>query len=260
MSHREPASRSPAPILRIHCRKCREPIAGDDILLDAAIAKCRHCGAVFGIHNQLDDFQLHPLPARLRPTLPKPEWLPVEEWGSELTITYRGASWVFGIFGFFFCALWDGAALFGFWQALQGNVAWGELWILIGVSIPFAVIGVYVTYHYLARMCNASVLHFDNGELTARHGPLPYYSDVTLAAKEIDQIYCSPIPAYADPTTRARHLAQKEIHVVALLRVGSRVDLLNGLDDRNLAGYIELKLEEKLKIEDRPMKDEIDWS
>lgn len=246
--------------MHIYCRACNKLIAAEDISLERAIAKCRHCHALFGIADLLDQHELRPAKPRFRPQLPQPSWFWVEEWGSELTISYRWATW--SLLGLaFFCLFWDGFLVVWYSIALFGDVQGGN-WLMIVFPVLHVAVGIGLTYSLLMGLCNSTVVRITGGELTIRHGPFPALGNHTLATDQIDQLYCSYFPASAGTfnfQSHDRHAAPT-LCLVAILRDGTRIDLLTGLPDRDVAGYLEQKLEEKLKIEDRPVGEEIDWN
>lgn len=229
--------------MKIHCRSCHAPIAEEDILLDRSAAKCRKCGEVFNI-GDLASKKKNETKSSIRAKLPRPQGLAIEESDSEVRIVYPWAGPSTLGLGLI-CLVGDGLLALWYWLAFfkkSEGIAPG--WLMVAVSLPFLAIGSVMTYVVLLQLCNSTLLQAGNHELSVRHGPLPARADLTLPANQIDQLY------YSDESAGST-FAWSPPYLIALLRDGTRVNLLGSLVDGETAGYVEQKLEEKLKIEDR---------
>ncbi|MDX1948808.1 MAG: hypothetical protein SFU86_25695 [Pirellulaceae bacterium] len=234
----------------IHCKSCGKPIPAADVNIELAIAKCQACDAVFSF---LDDIGGHP-GRPPRPRVPLPKRFKVDAWGRELTITrswFTHAVW----FLIFFCAFWDGflvvwyaAGLGMLWQA--NGMQWGALVMLLFPVIHVAV-GVGLTYYLLCAFVNRTVIRVSQGELSVRHGPLPWPGNTRLPTADIQQLFCS------ESVRRNRRSTTASYEVQALLTSGEKKKLLTGLDDLDHALFIEQTLEQHLEIEDLPVPGEV---
>src|SRR5262245_63719696 len=106
--------------MQLFCKKCGKQIVSEDMNLEMALAKCRTCSSVFSILDALKDDPDPGVAAvkRQRLPVPMPKGYKIDEFGRELTITYR---W-FAPIAFcllLFCIVWDGFLVF--WYAMGFN-------------------------------------------------------------------------------------------------------------------------------------------
>ena len=91
--------------MKLACKSCRLPIPPQDINLEMAIAKCPGCGEVFSFLDQIGGEPAAKPTGRL--PAPKPQRFVVEEFGSELTVSFRWFTPAL-FFMVLFCLFWDG--------------------------------------------------------------------------------------------------------------------------------------------------------
>lgn len=196
----------------------------------------------------------HDTPPRAK--LPQPDWLHVENWGADLTISYGWASWRLVPVALF-CIVVNG--LFYFWHFTTGRAQfWPFALLSSAVSLTHFAAGLWLIYQLMSGLVNVTVVQISGGELTVRHGPLPPWNGHALPTQRIVQLYCS---YYGTPnafTSTARTLDTLSLY--AVLDDGHHVELLRGLHPREMAGYLEQTLEAKMKIADQRVAGEIDWT
>ncbi|MEX2027555.1 MAG: hypothetical protein WEH44_09640, partial [Pirellulaceae bacterium] len=115
--------------MQLFCKKCGKQVLSDDMNLEMALAKCRACSSVFSI---LDTLQHETEPGAVtakseRLPAPMPAGYKIDEFGRELTITYRWFS-AAAFFLLFFCIFWDGFLIVwyvaGFNGLVYGQMGW----------------------------------------------------------------------------------------------------------------------------------------
>ena len=153
------------------------------------IAKCRACNAVFGFADLVGGG-----PERSDEPVPMPKCFVVENWGPELSLTrhwYSHALWIMVPF----CILWDGFLIV--WFSASFGVIFGQpdAWIagvfMLLFSVLHVAVGVVMTYATLCGFMNRTVLRVSGGELTVRHGPLPFPGNRQVLTADIKQLYCT---------------------------------------------------------------------
>src|SRR5688572_30942019 len=95
--------------MQLFCKKCGKQVLAEDMNLEMALAKCRACSSVFSILDSLKE-ENGPAVATAdseRLPVPMPKGYKIDEFGRELTITYRWFS-IAAFFLLFFCIFWDG--------------------------------------------------------------------------------------------------------------------------------------------------------
>ena len=238
--------------MQLNCRSCGKQIAAQDMNIDLAIAKCGACHAVFNFADQLGSKSG---PTAARAAVPMPGGITIDEWGPDLTITRRWWSPVF-LFLVFFCIGWDSFLVFWYTMAF-GDAGGGPMgWLMIVFPIAHVAIGVGLTYFTIAGFVNKTIIRTGGGQLTVRHGPLPWPGNRMISTDEVDQLYCTEHIS-RNSNNNNNNNNSTSYRVNATLRDGTKAKLLSGLTEADQALYIEQKLEAHLNIEDRPVGGEL---
>jgi predicted Zn finger-like uncharacterized protein len=236
--------------MQLHCPNCHAGILSDDVALDSGLAKCRRCSEVFSIRPQLEEAGV-PLfdPARrgIKPTIAEPPpHFHVEEWGSEFTLWWRWISWEV-LMLIFFGAFWNGI-LAVFYVALLSEMDWEswEKWLTLLFPSLHLIVGLAIIYAIVTSLVNWTTVQLSMGKLTVWNGPLPVGGNHYLEANELDQLYVA-----LDENAEGRYALK------AQLKDGAVVALLSNVQTPEGLLYLERKIEEQLRIVDRPMPDEV---
>jgi hypothetical protein len=236
--------------MHVFCTHCGTQIPADDLNIDTGLARCRACHAIFSFAAALDQQTpaASPHSARRMPaTAAPPKGVQVEDFGGSLRMT---RSWWHPaiLFLLFFTIAWD--AFLIFWYSIaftQDNVPW----IMIVFPVAHLAVGVGLTYFVLCSFVNRTVIEVGQGTLKITHGPLPWYGNLALITADIDQLYCKrSFNRSSDGDTSTSF----ELYV--LDKMGSRHKLLSGLPDEEAAFYFERRIEDFLRITDRPVPGE----
>ena len=226
--------------MKLFCKSCRNPIPAEDINIKLAIAKCGECDAVFSFAEELGAQQRESAIAE-RPVVPAPPRFTVESLGSELEIT---KSWFSPAVFFlaFFCVIWDGFLVFWYGIAFSHDDSPLIMFLFPGLHVA---VGVSLTYFVICSFVNRTRIKVGMGQLTVRHGPLPWPGNYTLNSVDVEQVFCQSKFHSSKHGGRFTY----EVHVV--LHDGTKQKLVTGLDDPDQAIFIEQQLEDYLRIEDR---------
>jgi hypothetical protein len=233
----------------VHCTHCSRQIPAADLDVSTAIAKCRHCNAVFSFAAALE--QEGGAPARPHRTpgaaaVSQPKGIKVEDWAGNLLISRRWFSLAF-IFLAFFCAAWDGFLVF--WYGLAFTEA-DTPWIMVVFPIGHLAVGVFLTYFTLCGLLNRTVIKVESGRLTIRHGPLPWPGNRDVDTADLDQLYCRRVIRNTSNGSSETY----QLHV--LTKSGQQMKLVSGLDGPEQALFLEQRIEQYLGIENRPVAGE----
>ena len=175
--------------MKLTCKSCRLPIPSQDINLEMAIAKCPSCGEVFSF---LDPIGGEPAAKPVdRLPAPKPQRFVVDEFGSELTVSYR---WFTpGLYvSILFCLFWD--AFMVMWYSIAiSEILGGQpaAWAMAAFGLLHLALGVSITYSTIAGFVNRTEVNLSGGTLKVWHGPMRWGGNHTLNVDDILQFYCS---------------------------------------------------------------------
>ncbi len=239
--------------MQIHCRSCHAQILADDISLDLALAKCRQCHAVFDFTDQVKSEA--PPPGKVkrdRGEVPMPSAFRVDESASGLTIV---RTWARGpaFFFLFFAGFWNlivsifvvAAAGGGFQD--ESNGVW-FIWLFL---TPFILVGLGTGWAALALLLNRTRIEVRKGELSVKHGPIPWPGAKTIRTDDLDQLYCTEYVAYTQ-----NRVPQYRFALHALMKSGDRVKVAQGMEGPEQGVFLEQLLEKHLGILDRPVHGE----
>ncbi|MFN0021507.1 MAG: hypothetical protein ACKVP0_24920 [Pirellulaceae bacterium] len=235
--------------MKLTCKSCRSPILPQDINLEMAIAKCTSCGEVFSFLEQVGSEAVAKPMSQL--PAPKPFRFVVEEFGSELTVSYRWFTPML-FFMIFFCLFWDAfMAVWYFIAISQILIGQPAAWAMAAFGLLHLAIGIGVTYSTIAGFVNRTVIKVAGGTLTVRHGPMRWGGNHTLNVDDILQFYCS------DRTHSSRRRQWSSYQLNVLKKNGTKLVLLGSLTEREEALFLEERLEEKLGIAARQVPGEL---
>src|SRR6266545_6110628 len=121
------------------------------------------------------------------PTLeaPLPEHLVMTREAGGLTLIYTWFRPTY-VFMLLFCIVWDSFLVFWYRTALAhpspSSIA---LWFPIG----HVAVGIGLTYSTIAGFVNRTRVGVNAGEITIRHGPMPWIGNRNIPAGEIRQLF-----------------------------------------------------------------------
>ena len=177
---------------------------------------------------------------------PRPDNVTLTQEADGIRIAYRWFSWRY-VFLLAFCVFWDGFLVFWYHLVLaqpsRDNVM---LWFpLIHVAV-----GLGLTYATLAGFVNRTSVRASTGELSVRHGPLPWLAPRPVPASDVAQLFREEILRTGRGGTTARY------RLSAVLRNGRKRKLFT-CESADVILYVEQEAERYLGIADRRVTGEM---
>jgi len=232
-------------LTELDCKNCGAPIKAKNIDWDLAVARCEHCGAVFGLErSKTPDAWKEKIPQE-RAKVPMPKNIEVREGNGILQISYRWFRPLF-IFLLFFAVFWN-----GFMIVWHGISLFSGAWFMSIFGLLHTAVGIGIGYYVLVGFLNRTTIWVGQGRLVIQHHPLPWWGNRDLPASEIRQIYCKEKVHRSDSGT------QYSYQVHAITANDSKEKLLGNLAETEQALYIEQELERHLGLQDRPVRGEL---
>jgi predicted Zn finger-like uncharacterized protein len=228
--------------MKIVCPSCRVPVAADDVAADTGLARCRTCNHVF---RPGGDAALAEPAAPPRPTARKPRSVATSDAAGELTVKYRWFSPDY-LFLAFFCVIWDGFLVSWYASVLPR----GE-WAPLLAPLLLVAVGIVITYSTLAHFVNTTTLRIDGSRLRVTHHPLPWWRPVELEVGDVQQLFCDR------RSSRGLDSPAYTYTLNALLRDGTRLKVVTGVDSAALPLYLEQHAEAWMGIRDEPVAGEL---
>jgi len=194
------------------CKSCKTRIPDEKNNSNNKIVTCPKCRTVST--NPDEDF-LNSLPDKIK----------VKEKDGNLHIFYSWFTW-----GDLLCLL--GMASLNIYSFILLRIILEKPIIIIIYPIIW-----FLTYFYIVRVINKTVIEIKKDRLISKHGPLPWFGNQNLEGKEIKEIY-------------SREIQSKTITYIvkALLKDGREVKIISFLQTPVQALFIEKKLTKYLNI------------
>lgn len=146
----------------------------------------------------------------------------------------------------FFCVFWDGFMINWYYMILGAESSPGAMFLVF--PLLHVAVGVGLTYRTLAGFLNKTWITVADGEVTVRHGPLPWLGNRKVPPGEIQQLYCEQI--------KGKNGHSSSYTLSAVLRDGRKIDLIKSLPNAAQVLYFEQRIEEHLGIEPAPVAGE----
>ncbi len=148
----------------------------------------------------------------------------------------------------FFCIFWDGFLVFWYRTALA-HPSPGS--IMLWFPLLHVGVGVGITYSTIAGFLNRTRVTVNAGEVTIRHGPLPWIGNRNVPAGEIRQLFRE------ETISTGRSGSSATYHLNAITRENRKLRLIRGIPAADVALYLEQEIEKALGIEDRKVAGEM---
>ncbi len=172
-----------------------------------------------------------------------PDRFQVAELGGVLAISWHWPRWMAIPFAAF-AVVWNGFLFFFYQKLLESSAPLGALLF----PVLHVAAGVFITYFVLVILLNRTTLQAGRGEITVRHGPLPWPGNRTLSTHDLAQLFC---------VERRGSKGRISYDVMARLQSGREVKLVTGLMEERQARYLEQEVEKHLRIENQPVAGEL---
>jgi hypothetical protein len=225
----------------MNCKQCGAPIV---VETGNTYYRCAYCGTYNPISFQ--EKTDTPVPESFdRPEIAMPKGFTVQKSHGDLKIT---RDWfTLGALGLtFFCLFWNGFMVFWFGTAINNGA-----WMMAAFGTVHALVGIAVAYGTLASWINQTVITVNPESLNVISGPLPVPGNTQLKTAEIKQLYTREKVSRGKTTSYSY-----EVHAVTQERQDKT--LVSGLPEVSQALYIEQQIEAALRIQDRPVRGEVE--
>jgi predicted Zn finger-like uncharacterized protein len=236
--------------MSLRCPTCSASIVSEDVNIARLVAKCRSCNTVFAFQDQVG--AAPPAPQVALAPVAMPSGIEVEVGAPAQVESYRTSGLSHGRLvlrrrwrtgqGFFmlvFAIAWNAFLVNWYGIAFAG----GGPWIMFVFPIAHVAVGLGVAYGALTNLLNTTVFEIDGQSLRLRHGPIPARGNRELPIDELLQLYTEE---------HAGSKGSKSYALVAAVRSGPAIKLVEGLESREQALYIERAIETHLGILDTP--------
>ena len=232
--------------MQLICKKCGKQVLAEDMNLEMALAKCRSCNSVFSILDALQDEPDAGVAAAKRERLPVPlpKGYKIDEFGRELTITYRWFT-AAAFFLLLFCIFWDGFLIvwyvIGFNGLMNGKMG-GMGIVMLLFPILHVAVGIGLTYAVVCMFVNRTEIKVTGGDLSIWHGPVPCPGNCKLPTSDIKQLFVT------ENEHRGKNGCRYSYDVNAMKQNDTKQKLIGNLQDIQQALFLEQKLEQHLGI------------
>lgn len=224
----------------ITCRRCSMLIPIDDVSLDIMAARCRSCGALFSITEQVQPAGSWASRAPL--DVPMPERFKIARPVGALRVSWRWFTPT-AIFLAGFAIFWNTFICFWVTMALASGAGGFALFATLHV-----LVGLGLAYGTLSMFLNTTTVEVSHSALTVRHGPLPAPGNLALPREELRQLYC------VERIHRSRRGGSVSYTLQAVRSDGRSVALVQGLESTEQALFLEQEIERFLGIADEPVR------
>jgi hypothetical protein len=143
-----------------------------------------------------------------------------------------------------FALLWNGFTFFFYSLMMAGNVSV----IILLFPVLHIMVGLWLLYYSLCGFVNKTIIRANQHELSVRHVPLPWNGDKLIERACIQQLYI------LEQTKKHRGSIIYSYDVQVVIHNHRNISLIKGLDTPEEALFIEKKIEQFLRIEDRPVE------
>jgi hypothetical protein len=170
-----------------------------------------------------------------------PENLQLQRLGTHIEIvrTWRSPALYFMTA---FVIVWDGFLLLWYSHVPQSAGLMFFLFPLLHVAV-----GAGLTYYVLCGWINRTWIRVGQGQMSVRHGPLPWPGNKVVRSGDLKQLYAK------ENISRGRNGTTSTYEVRAVTHSGLNIRLVAGLATSEQAVYIEQRVEQYLGIENTPV-------
>lgn len=166
-----------------------------------------------------------------------------------LTLSYRWFNWMHLLI-LPFCVIWDGFLFVWYSKALSRGAAATDtmFWFpLLNVAA-----GIGLSYYTLAGLLNRTRVTVLGGEITVRHGPVPWPGGRTLSTADFVQLYREE-----RISTSSRGGRNTSYHLCVVTRGNRKLRLVSNVPAADIALYLEQAIESAIGLADRRVAGEM---
>ncbi|SFF46202.1 hypothetical protein [Thermoflexibacter ruber] len=178
--------------------------------------------------------------------LPIPANMEVEEFRNSLTIKYKWSK-LMGYALLVFSVIWNSFIFFGF---IMNMIQDGLPFFVYIFMLPFIGVGVFMFYYGLAGIMNQTIITVSFDSVNVKHTPLPWVGNKEIFKYDIKQLYVK------QHIHRGKNGTSYTYSVNIIDKANKDIKLVDNLQNPSEASFIEKKMEQFLKIEDKPVSGE----
>jgi hypothetical protein len=184
--------------------------------------------------------------------VPLPPGLTVDDQGSVFAIKRKWFSvthvimLIFSLFWNAFLVFWYSISISMFTQDAPGPPAAFSILFLVFPLIHVGV-GLYLFYFGISGLVNTTRIEVGSGQLSIKHGPLPWPGNLVIETAQLKQLYCTEKYSHSKSGTSVSYT------VNVVLATNKMVPLVKNLPEKDQALYIEKIIESRLGITDEPV-------
>lgn len=226
-------------LIELKCRNCGSQLAPEDISARLAVARCKHCNALFALPESVTS----PQPIA-RPEVELPKRFAIERANQTLTITWRWFSpAALGLL--FFAVFWNGFMIVWHTLALSSGA-----WFMSVFGLLHTGVGVFLAYWVAAKLMNRTTIYVSKDWIQVRLGPIPWSGRQDLEREGIRQLFCK------EKVKRGKNGTTETYQIEVVLGGNLRKTLVKGLESADQAIFVEQQIEKYLGLADVPVDGE----
>ena len=222
---------------KVICPSCCDPVSADNLNIESNIAKCNNCDGIFSFESQVERLTLRD---DITQELLQPEGVQLSYFHTELDIAVEQP--------------WSGSeiglvTMFPFFIFMLLGIIIETISLIpfakaIAIAILVTSFVGYITY-FFRRKRHKLYVHIDNHNLYIERRPKKFIKDKMYAIQHIDQIYIK------------NGTSGNSVHMIVNGPQGQKhIQLIQSVNSRTKAKYIEQEIERHLGIKDRRVPDE----
>ncbi|MEZ5326002.1 MAG: hypothetical protein R3F19_13205 [Verrucomicrobiales bacterium] len=231
-------------LVELSCKNCGSQLKPESISAELNAARCTHCNALFAISLPQNQ-NTHAPRNGPRPKAPMPKGFEVSDLGHDFILKRKWFSPAL-FFMLFFCIFWNGFMVVWHTIALSTGA-----WFMSLFGIIHTAVGIGVAYGTLAGFMNTTEIKVGRGNLSLRHGPVPWKGNKEIPAHTVKQLYCK------EKITNSKNGTHTRYSIEIILEGDKRDTLIKGLEEAEQALFVEQQLEERLGIKDQATPGEL---
>ncbi|MEM6963313.1 MAG: hypothetical protein AAF573_01020 [Bacteroidota bacterium] len=231
-----PTTKPSDKIVPVSCPSCSTSPAIEDVNIHDKIAKCGSCGTVFSFAQEVNHLAQSNNNQAEEEVIVRPVGIEKSYFHDELELTMQQPTGGFWILMIFFMAFFAG--LFYLVHLKKG--------IPIYWPLGFGSMALLFYYKYLNKNNDKIYTTVDEKYLSIQYRPKYFSKDKLIPAQEIEQLYVKTLASNYYSLYAIQNTPEGQKHVL----------LIQYLDSRNKARYMEREIEEYLGIEDKRLPEE----
>lgn len=229
-------------VQKVDCPSCSETVPGEHLNIQSNIAKCNSCDIIFSINEQVEKLSLQ---NNISQDILRPEGVELTHFQNDLDISVA-QSWNTSEIIFISLLPLILLMISSAFIELAPPTSFFKVGLL---SFWLVSIVGYIAYFFI-RKKHKIYIHIDDRDLYIERRPKKFIKDKKYAIEDIDQVYIKSI------TSSSGTKGVGIFMVVNDIKGQKKVELINSVNSRTKAKYIEQEIERHLGITDRRVPDE----